>query len=150
MEQLRKSNDPTVETVASEDSAAVVGLVLAAGGPALHQLTGSAVFDGGASIAIGVLLGWVAYVLGRSTKELLIGEAADPELRLDIIGVLTGRRSRGEPRPGKLAKLTDPRSPPGAQQQRAPRDARVRTWQWPGTVVSGHYTDDSATCRRRP
>ena len=90
LEQLRKSNDPTVKTVASEDSAAVVGLVLAATGLALHQLTGSAVFDGVASVAIGVLLGWIAYVLGRDTKELLIGEAADPELRLDIIGVLTG------------------------------------------------------------
>jgi cation diffusion facilitator family transporter len=88
LEQLRKSNDPTVKTVASEDSAAVVGLVLAAGGLVLHQLTGSAVFDGAASIAIGVLLAWIAYALGRDTKELLIGESADPELRLDIISSL--------------------------------------------------------------
>jgi len=90
LEQLRKSNDPTVKTVASEDSAAVVGLVLAAAGLALHQLTGSAVFDGVASVAIGVLLGWIAYALGRDTKELLIGESADPELRLDIISALAG------------------------------------------------------------
>jgi cation diffusion facilitator family transporter len=90
LEQVRKSNDPTVKTVASEDSAAVVGLVLAAGGLALHQLTGSAVFDGAASIAIGVLLAWIAYALGRDTKELLIGESADPELRLDIISALVG------------------------------------------------------------
>ena len=90
LEHLRKSNDPTVKTVASEDSAAVVGLVLAAGGLALHQLTGSAVFDAVASIAIGALLAWIAYVLGRDTKELLIGESADPELRLDIITILTG------------------------------------------------------------
>lgn len=90
LEQVRKSNDPTVKTVASEDSAAVVGLLLAATGLALHQITGSAVFDGVASIAIGVLLGWIAYALGRDTKELLIGESADPELRLDIISALVG------------------------------------------------------------
>jgi len=85
VEHIKKSNDPTVKTVASEDSAAVTGLVLAAIGLVLHQLTGSAVYDGLASIAIGVLLAYVAYALGRDTKDLLIGEAADPELRLDIV-----------------------------------------------------------------
>ena len=81
---LRRSNDPTVKAVASEDSAAVVGIVLATIGIAVHQATGSAVYDGAASIVIGVVLAWVAYALGRDTKDLLIGEAADPELRLDI------------------------------------------------------------------
>jgi divalent metal cation (Fe/Co/Zn/Cd) transporter len=81
---LRRSNDPTVKAVASEDSAAVAGILLAAAGIGLHQATGSAVYDGAASITIGVLLAWVAYALGRDTKDLLIGEAADPELRLDI------------------------------------------------------------------
>lgn len=81
---LRRSNDPTVKAVASEDSAAVVGIILAATGIGLHQATGSAVYDGLASISIGLLLAWIAYALGRDTKDLLIGEAADPELRLDI------------------------------------------------------------------
>jgi cation diffusion facilitator family transporter len=81
---LRRSHDPTVKAVASEDSAAVVGIVLAITGIALHQATGSAVYDSCASIAIGLLLAWIAYALGRDTKDLLIGEAADPELRLDI------------------------------------------------------------------
>ncbi len=81
---LRRSNDPTVKAVASEDSAAVVGIALAAIGIGLHQATGSAVYDASASIVIGVLLAWIAYALGRDTKDLLIGEAADPELRLDI------------------------------------------------------------------
>jgi cation diffusion facilitator family transporter len=81
---LRRSNDPTVKAVASEDSAAVVGIVLAVIGIGLHQATGSAVFDASASIVIGLVLAWVAYALGRDTKGLLIGEAADPELRLDI------------------------------------------------------------------
>ena len=81
---LRRSNDPTVKAVASEDSAAVIGILLATLGIALHQATGAAVYDGAASIVIGVLLAWIAYALGRDTKDLLIGEAADPELRLDI------------------------------------------------------------------
>ena len=81
---LKRSNDPTVKAVASEDSAAVAGIVLAATGIALHQATGSPIFDASASIAIGVLLAWVAFALGRDTKDLLIGESADPELRLDI------------------------------------------------------------------
>jgi cation diffusion facilitator family transporter len=90
VEHLRKSNDPTVKTVASEDSAAVTGIVFAFVGLLLHQLTGSAVYDGAASIAIGVLLAWIAYALGRDTKDLLIGESADPELRLDIIHLISG------------------------------------------------------------
>jgi hypothetical protein len=91
LEQLRRSNDPTVKTVASEDSAAVAGLLLAAAGLVLHQLTGSGVFDAAAaSMAIGLLLAWIAYALGRDTKELLIGESADPELLLDIMALLIG------------------------------------------------------------
>jgi len=90
LEQLRRSNDPTVKTVASEDSAAVAGLLLAAAGLVLHQLTGSGVFDAAASMAIGLLLAWIAYALRRDTKELLIGESADPELRLDIMALLIG------------------------------------------------------------
>ncbi len=89
LEHLRKSNDPTVKTVASEDSAAVVGILLAFTGLGLHQVTGSAVYDGAASIAIGLLLAWIAYALGRDTKDLLIGESADPELRLDIIHAIS-------------------------------------------------------------
>jgi cation diffusion facilitator family transporter len=84
LSHLRRSNDPTVKAVASEDGAAVVGIVLAAIGIGLHQATGSAVYDASASIVIGLVLAWVAYALGRDTKDLLIGEAADPELRLDI------------------------------------------------------------------
>ena len=84
IDHFKRSNDPTVKAVASEDSAAVAGIVLAALGNFLHQKTGSAAYDGVASIVIGLLLAWIAYALGRNTKDLLIGESADPELRLDI------------------------------------------------------------------
>ncbi|HEX6754761.1 MAG TPA: cation diffusion facilitator family transporter [Mycobacteriales bacterium] len=81
LEHVRVSSDPTVKTVFSEDSAALVGLMLAAAGLALHQLTGAAWWDAAAAIAIGVLLAVVAYLLGRDTKELLIGEAAPEPVR---------------------------------------------------------------------
>ncbi len=84
-DHVRRSTDPTVKTVASEDSAALVGLVFAALGVGLHQLTGNSVWDSAAAIAIGVLLAVVAFILGRDTKELLIGEAVDPELRNQLI-----------------------------------------------------------------
>jgi cation diffusion facilitator family transporter len=84
LEHVRLSSDPTVKTVFSEDTAALIGLLLAATGLGLHQLTGAAYWDAGAAIAIGVLLAVVAYVLGRDTKEMLIGESAPAELREGI------------------------------------------------------------------
>lgn len=87
---LRRSDDPTVKTVASEDSAALVGLVLAFLGILLHQLTGNPVFDGLASLLIGCVLTWVAYALGRDSKGLLIGEAAGPEERQRLYDHLVG------------------------------------------------------------
>ena len=78
---VRVSRDPTTKTVVFEDSAAVLGVALAAIGLGLTQLTGDTVYDGAASVAIGVLLAVVAFALGRDTKALLIGEAALPEER---------------------------------------------------------------------
>ena len=76
IEHVQQSPDTTVKATLFEDTAAVLGLVLAAAGLALQQLTGSAVWDGGASIAIGVLLIAVAVKLGADSKSLLIGRAA--------------------------------------------------------------------------
>lgn len=84
LEQVRRSPDPTVKTVFSEDSAALAGLVFAAAGVLLRQLTGSNAWDAGAAVAIGLLLAFVAFRLGHDTKELLIGEAVDPELRAEL------------------------------------------------------------------
>ena len=77
---LRLIDDPTPKTVLFEDSAALVGLLLAFGGIGLHQLTGSEVWDGIASIAIGLLLACVAYLLGRTNRGLLVGRQADPTI----------------------------------------------------------------------
>ena len=77
---LRMIDDPAPKTVLFEDSAALVGLVLAFAGIGLHQLTGSSVWDGIASILIGLLLACVAYLLGRTNRGLLIGRQADPRI----------------------------------------------------------------------
>jgi divalent metal cation (Fe/Co/Zn/Cd) transporter len=79
-----------VRTVLFEDSAAVTGVVLALAGVALHNLTGERMWEGLASIAIGLLLVVVAYTLGRDNKGLLIGEAARPEQRELLRDVILG------------------------------------------------------------
>jgi cation diffusion facilitator family transporter len=71
--------DPALRTVVAEDGTAVLGVLLAAVGMALHMVTGNVVWEAGASLAIGVLLVYVAYSLGREARDQLIGEAADPE-----------------------------------------------------------------------
>jgi cation diffusion facilitator family transporter len=78
LHHVESSPDITVKVALFEDSTAVVGLIIAALGVGLRQLTGSPVWDGGASIAIGVLLVVVAVKLGMDSKELLIGRAASP------------------------------------------------------------------------
>ncbi len=82
--ELRLSADPTVKTVAFEDSAALIGIVLAAVGIFLHDVTGQGWWDGTASIAIGVLLVVVAYELGRENMRALVGRAVPSELRDSI------------------------------------------------------------------
>jgi cation diffusion facilitator family transporter len=80
-EQLWQTTDPAATTVFFEDTGALGGLVLAALGVGLHQLTGDSMWDGLASIAIGLLLAGVAVVLGRENRSLIVGEAADPRLQ---------------------------------------------------------------------
>jgi cation diffusion facilitator family transporter len=81
LEHVKTSPDTTVKAALFEDTAAVIGLVLAAAGLLLEQLTGSPVFDGAASMAIGVLLIVVAVRLGMDSRQLLIGRAAGPKLQ---------------------------------------------------------------------
>jgi cation diffusion facilitator family transporter len=79
-EYLRESKDPTAKTVIFEDSAALVGIVIAFAGIYLTEHHagpgGGAYWDGVASISIGVVLAIVAFVLARSSRGLLLGEAA--------------------------------------------------------------------------
>ncbi len=77
MQYLRESKDPTAKTVIFEDSAALIGIVLAGVGIYLSDHYG-AYWDGVASISIGVVLAIVAFVLARISRGLLLGEAAIP------------------------------------------------------------------------
>ncbi|HET6877578.1 MAG TPA: cation diffusion facilitator family transporter [Jatrophihabitans sp.] len=77
---LERPRDPTVNSVLLEDSAALIGLAIAALGVALHQITGDSLYDGIASMLIGCLLLGVSFVLTRACKNLLVGQQADPRL----------------------------------------------------------------------
>jgi cation diffusion facilitator family transporter len=79
LDHVRRSPDTTVKAALFEDTAALAGLVLAAAGLTLERITGSPAWDGGASIAIGLLLVVVAYRLGRDSRDGLIGHAIDPD-----------------------------------------------------------------------
>ncbi len=88
LEHILATSDPTLRAVFAEDSAALIGLVLAAAGLGLHQATGSAVPDAIASIAIGVLLGVIALILINRNRRFLVGEVADPRIKAATIKAL--------------------------------------------------------------
>jgi cation diffusion facilitator family transporter len=81
---LRHTTDTTVKAVTFEDSAALVGLVLAALGLFLEQITGDPVWDGVAAILIGVLLILVAGSLARANISLLIGQSVPGTTRQEL------------------------------------------------------------------
>jgi cation diffusion facilitator family transporter len=85
IEAVLRSKDPTLFTVLFEDSAALIGLALAFFGILAAQLLGEPIFDGVASIAIGLLLALTSLFLARETKSLLIGEPASPRLQKAIL-----------------------------------------------------------------
>ena len=83
-QSINQSKDPTTYTVLFEDSAALVGLVVAFIGVFLAQFFDNPYFDGAASIVIGLILAAVAVLLAYESKGLLVGEAVDPETLKDI------------------------------------------------------------------
>ena len=83
-EAVKRSKDPPTFIVLLENGAAMFGIIIAAVGLAVSQLTGDPRFDGAASIIIGAILGFTAWVLAVESKQLLIGESADPELVQDL------------------------------------------------------------------
>jgi divalent metal cation (Fe/Co/Zn/Cd) transporter len=81
LEHVLETSDPTVRAVFFEDAAALVGILIATVGIALHQVTGSTVPDAVGSILVGVLLGVVAVVLIDRNRRFLVGQAVDPGLQ---------------------------------------------------------------------
>jgi divalent metal cation (Fe/Co/Zn/Cd) transporter len=77
LEAVQRGKDPSMFVVLFEDSAAMLGLVVAFAGILLSQWTGILYFDGIASIIIGLILAGTAVWLAYETKSLLIGESAN-------------------------------------------------------------------------
>ena len=91
LEFLDKTSDPTLRAVFLEDSAALVGIVIAVSGLALHQATGEPVWDAIGSILVGLVLGWVAVYLLRRNMAFLVGQVADPRAYETVLGLLSER-----------------------------------------------------------
>ncbi|WP_216935186.1 MULTISPECIES: cation diffusion facilitator family transporter [unclassified Acinetobacter] len=86
-EAFRRSKDPTTFTVLFEDTAALIGLLIALVGIFLAHQLNIPELDGVASILIGVVLAVSAWFLARETKGLLLGETADPKLRDNVLKI---------------------------------------------------------------
>jgi divalent metal cation (Fe/Co/Zn/Cd) transporter len=89
-EAFRRSKDPPAFIVVFEDSAALLGIAAAAAGTTAALLTGDARWDGVASLIIAAILAGVAALLAQESKELLIGERADPALSDAILRTAAG------------------------------------------------------------
>lgn len=90
LEAIRRGKDPGMFVVLLEDAAALLGLMVAMLGIAISQITGNYVFDGIASVGIGIILALVAALLAYETKGLLIGESASEEVVKGIREMVTG------------------------------------------------------------
>ena len=75
VQEFRESKDPSVITVMVEDSAALLGIVVAGIGIFFSEATGDTIYDSLSSVAIGCILMAFAYFLAKENKALLIGES---------------------------------------------------------------------------
>jgi cation diffusion facilitator family transporter len=85
---VHATKSPELPVVLLEDLAALLGLGFAFLGVLLSVLTGDGVWDGAGSVAVGILLGCAAFVVGFETKSLLIGESASAEMSASIVRAL--------------------------------------------------------------
>ena len=85
---LIRTSDPLVRAIVVEDTAALVGIVIAAAGLALREITGSHTPDAIASLLIGILLAITAFTLARPLADFLVGRSLPPELLLELQKVI--------------------------------------------------------------
>ncbi|RTM05753.1 MAG: cation transporter [Hyphomicrobiales bacterium] len=86
-EAVRRSKDPSVYTVLFEDSAALLGLVVAFVGILSAELLEMPALDGVGSVGIAIILGATAIFLARESKGLLLGEPASPEVQEKVLAI---------------------------------------------------------------
>ena len=91
LEAIQRAKDPSIFVVLFEDSAAMLGLLVAFVGVWLSDTTGILIFDGIASIVIGLILFGTSIWLAYETKGLLIGESANKSVQRGIRDSLRGR-----------------------------------------------------------
>jgi len=82
---VSETSNATLRAVFFEDSSALLGLLIAGTGIALHQATGRHEFDAVGSIGVGLLLAGVAIFLMRRNMDYLLGEAQGPEIRQQVL-----------------------------------------------------------------
>ncbi|BCH06344.1 cation transporter [Mesorhizobium sp. 131-3-5] len=87
LQAVQSSKDPSVYTVLFEDSAALLGLIVAFAGILAAELLEMPELDGAASIGIALILGATAIFLARESKGLLIGEPASPEVQKKVLAI---------------------------------------------------------------
>ncbi|UDL87086.1 cation diffusion facilitator family transporter [Mesorhizobium sp. PAMC28654] len=84
---IHRSKDPSVYTVLFEDSAALLGLVVAFAGILAAELLDMPALDGAASVGISLILAATAIFLTRESKSLLMGEPASPEVQRKVLAI---------------------------------------------------------------
>jgi cation diffusion facilitator family transporter len=90
---VRRASDPVVRAVLVEDSAALAGLALAAGGLLLARITRSSVPDSIASLLIGILLAGTAFALAKPLADFLVGRSIPPNLLERLRGMVASDAS---------------------------------------------------------
>jgi cation diffusion facilitator family transporter len=155
LEAFRRSKDPTTFVVLFEDSAALLGLIVALAGTWAATTLQLPVLDGVASIVIGLILGATALLLTKETKSLLIGEPADRKVVesisrlarqdpavLKVNGVLTVHLAPEEIVALLSAEFADNLMTSALEAKVAEMEARVR-------AIHPEVNCSSSSCRRR-
>jgi cation diffusion facilitator family transporter len=93
VEAVQRGKDPSMFVVLFEDCAAMLGLFVALAGIILAQITGNSLWDGVASVIIGLILAFTAIWLAHETKSLLIGEGANKDIVEGIRSIASKQES---------------------------------------------------------
>jgi cation diffusion facilitator family transporter len=80
IQAVHRGKDPSIFVVLLEDSAAIIGLVVAFMGILLSHISGNTVYDAAAAVIVGLILAGTAILLASESKSLLIGESANKEV----------------------------------------------------------------------